>query len=399
MSIHAFSLALPKNADFVSINTGLSKMTHAFRLVIVLMACAIAASAAPQFRNAGAFLVGETSVNNSVEPGEVVTVRLALKNVGHSVASNLIATLQAGDGVTNIISPSQPYGVLKPDEPAVARDFTFKCVAPTNSLLLVKLELEDSDHSLGMVTFRFRVGPQTMYAINPDSFTINSVGPAEIFPSVLTVTNVPGTIVGVSCTLSNLSHTFPDDLDILLVSPAGDRVLLMSDACGSSTLENVTLTFSDDAVTGLPDDGFPSPLVRPSNFLNPDVFPLPAPIGPYAGVMSAFNGKEANGDWLLFILDDTPDDDGVLDGGWSLTFTTLPRVDSAPTLKFLGGTPNETIRFSVSGRPGYHYAIEGSPDPVNYDHLESFEMPASGTRIFEYQIGPEDKYFRAATDP
>src|SRR6185295_10959182 len=115
-----------------------------------------------------------------------------------------------------------------PDAPSVGRDFSFKCVAPSNSTLVLRLDLDDSGRNLGTATFRFRVGPQTTYANSALSFKINSIGPAEMFPSVLSVTNAPGTIANVSCTLSNLSHTFPDDLDILLVSPAGDRVLLMS---------------------------------------------------------------------------------------------------------------------------------------------------------------------------
>jgi subtilisin-like proprotein convertase family protein len=34
--------------------------------------------------------------------------------------------------------------------------------------------------------------------------------------------------------LKDLSHTYPDDLDILLVGPGGQTVLLMPDASGTS---------------------------------------------------------------------------------------------------------------------------------------------------------------------
>ena len=374
-------------------------MKHPLWLVMLLLAFVPALAAQPQFRNAGATLVAETSPNNAVESGENVTVRLALKNVGDAVASNLVATLQTGDGVSNAVPQIRSYGTLQPCGASVARDFSFKCMAPSNSLLLVKLDLEDSGRSFDTVTFRFRIGPQVAYASTPLSFAINDVGPAEMFPSILTITNAPGTIVNVSCTLSNLSHMYPDDLDILLVSPGGDTVLLMSDACGDVELDHVTLSFTDDADASLPDRGLPNPrVVRPSNYEVSDMFPPPAPEGPYAGVMSAFNGKEANGDWHLYILDDSEGDAGMLFGGWSLALTTVLQVDAAPTLRIIGLT-NNAIRFSVSGRVGYPYAIETAPDPVQSFQLESFTMPHTGTRIFEYPISSENRFFRAVTNP
>lgn len=375
-------------------------MKHALRLTIALLALAPALIAGPQFRNAGATLVAEASVNGAIESGEDVTVRLALKNIGDQTTSNLVATLQTGNGVSSPATPSRNYGVLKPCGLSVARDFSFKCTAPSNSLLVVTLVLEDSGQSFGSVEFRFHVGPQVTYASSPVSVIINSFGPAATFPSVLSVSNAAGRLVNVSVTLSNLSHAYPDDLDIVLVSPSGDSVMLMSDTCGGEPLEHVTLVFTDDAQGPLPDDGLPNPqTVRPTNFLIPDLLPLPAPAGPHASVMSAFNGKEANGDWQLFIFDDFDGDEGALYDGWSLTLTTLEPVDGAPTLVLLGGEPNQTIRFAVSGRAGHPYVIETSPDPVQFVHLESFEMPSTGTQIFEYELGPTNRFFRAATDP
>lgn len=366
---------------------------------MVLWVSVSAVVAQAQFRNAGALLVGEGSANNAVESGEQVTVSLALKNVGDQAASNLVGTIQTGNGVSNPLTNAQNYGLLAPWAPSVARSFAFRCIAPSNSLLVIKLDLTDSGQALGTVDFRFRVGPQVMHAENGTGFDINPVGQAATYPSVLSVSNVLGTIVKVSVTLSNLTHTFPDDMDILLVSPAGDRVLLMSDACGGNDLDEVTLTFSDDAPISLPDTGVPTSLtVRPTNFGTPDPFPIPTPSGPYAVVLSAFNGKEANGDWSLYIVDDANDDGGRLDGGWSLTLTTVQTVGGAPTLRLLGST-NNMIRFSVSGRPGYPYAIESAPDPVQSFPLESFQMPTNGVRIFEYPIGAEDRFFRAVTNP
>jgi hypothetical protein len=81
-----------------------------------------------------------------------------------------------------------------------------------------------------------------------------------------------------------------------------------------------------------------------------------------------------------------------------LTLTSYQPLDSAPSLTFLGRT-NDLIRFSVSGRPGRSYAIESSPDPVQAFPLETFIMPFTGIKTFEYPLESEDRFFRAVTDP
>src|SRR5204863_6508403 len=104
------------------------------------------------------------------------------------------------DGISNAPPLVQSYGVLAPCAPSVARDFTFTATAPTNALLLVNLDLEDSGRSLGTVSFRFRIGPQVTVAANSNKIDIYEVGVAATYPSVLSVSNVPGSIVDISLT-------------------------------------------------------------------------------------------------------------------------------------------------------------------------------------------------------
>ncbi|MCA2507892.1 MAG: hypothetical protein IM553_02050, partial [Microcystis sp. M57BS1] len=49
---------------------------------------------------------------------------------------------------------------------------------------------------------------------------------ANPYPSSLTLSGVNGTITGVTVTLYNINHTYPDDIDILLVGPQGQTVIL-----------------------------------------------------------------------------------------------------------------------------------------------------------------------------
>jgi subtilisin-like proprotein convertase family protein len=400
MIIHRFSFALLKRAISATMRGNYPGMNRPIGLLVVLLASGLAVFAQPEFRNAGAVLVTEDQADRVIRSGEHVTVSLALQNVGNRVASNLMATIQSGNGVSNPDPQPRNYGLLAPCGAPVAREFSFTANGPTNSLLLAKLDLADSGSNLGTVTFRFRIGPQITTAVNSNNIIINEFGKATPYPAVLSVSNAPGAIVKVSLTLSNLSHEFPDDLDILLVSPSGDAVMVMSDACGVVPMRDITITFDDDAAQPIPEFMLPvEPQYRPMNWEEGDLLPSPAPLGPYAGVMSAFNGKNANGDWKLYIYDDVPDLDGVLDKGWSLTITTIQPVDAKPTISIARGLTPNIVRVSVRGWPAHTYTLEAAPDLCQSFPLESFLMPTNGVRTFDLPATPATRFFRAATDP
>src|SRR5204863_4832230 len=128
----------------------------------------------------------------------------------------------------------------------------------------------------------------------------------------------------------------------LLVGPGGQKVLLMSDAGGSTGISNVTLTFDDAAASKLPDSaGITSGTYRPTDFATGDTFPSPAPAGPYGTALSVFNGLNPNGTWSLYVLDDEAGDSGSIAGGWSLKFT-YPTT-SAPTIALTSPANNATF--------------------------------------------------------
>ena len=59
-----------------------------------------------------------------INPGAAVTVGFALKNVGTSATTNLVATLQPTGGVSTPSGP-QSYGALSAGGPATSKPFSF----------------------------------------------------------------------------------------------------------------------------------------------------------------------------------------------------------------------------------------------------------------------------------
>ena len=184
--------------------------------------------------------------------------------------------------------------------------------------------------------------------------TTEAPGVAAPYPSTLSVSGLTGIVHRVTVTLRNASHTFPGDLDLLLVGPRGQACLLMSDAGGGLALADVTFTLDDVAEVALPSSGLIfNQAYRPTDFgMEPDVFPAPAPSGPYPGALSVFAGTDPNGVWSLYVVDDTPNDTGLLAGGWGLDITTVdPLADLAVSLS---AAPNPT---GVSSNVTYIIAI------------------------------------------
>ena len=181
--------------------------------------------------------------------------------------------------------------------------------------------------------------------------------PANPYPSHINVQNLRGSITDVNVQLSGYGHSFPDDVDVLLEGPKGQKVLLMSDVGGSDGVFDVNLTLDDEANNSL--SGI-SPITtgtyRPTQG-TPDsaageTFPSPAPAGPYASNLSAFDGTSPNGTWDLYVLDDHALDEGRFAGGWSLaisTDTTAPTVTNvAPQPGATGVSPTANVRVGFS---------------------------------------------------
>jgi hypothetical protein len=154
---------------------------------------------------------------------------------------------------------------------------------------------------------------------NSYPITIPSSGAATPYPSAILIDGYSSLLTDVNIHLLGLSHTWPDDIDILLVGPQGQNLIIMSDAGGSLDVVDINLTFDDAAADLLPDSAqIVSGSYRPTNYGAGDNFPAPAPAPTAATTLATFNNTDPNGTWFLYVVDDTGSDSGQIARGWCL---------------------------------------------------------------------------------
>ncbi len=315
------------------------------------------ASPATQILSVGAVITQESGpVNGLVDAGETVTVSLALANIGSLDTVNLKATLLPSGGVT---SPSLPqnYGALIRGGAAVAKSFTFTATSVPGAAVVATLQVRDErpgvTNNLGTAAFTFN-SPSTSVWSSPSAIVIPDHGIAAPYPSAITVSGLFGVLTKATVTLKQVSHNFPHDVSVLLVSPDGVNVLLMSHTGGGHAVTNLTLTFDDSGANILPSgDSLGSKTYKPGSYPGPISFFPPAPAAPYAAVLGGLNGRDPNGVWTLYVLDDATGDAGTIAGGWSLdlatasplrAFTDLAvAMTSAPGSLLVGETLTSTV--------------------------------------------------------
>ena len=294
---------------------------------------------------AGATLTYESidPPTGGIENGETVHLSLALKNTGGKDTGNLTATLLSGDGVASLSDP-QVYGVISAGGPAVSQSFTSKVDVVSGDTVQFSLQLNDGS-ALDSVTFTFHLSGTATFGNTSPIVIPNTVGSASPYPSTLNVTGLHGLISKATVTLVKFSHSFPDDVDILLVSPSGEACVLISDCGGNNSLTNVTFTLDDASVLKLPDTArITAGVFHPTDYETGDSFPSPAPAGNHPAVLAVFNGTDPNGTWSLYVADDSMEDAGVISGSWKLTLSTVDPVNPAADLALTATSSRSILR-------------------------------------------------------
>lgn len=147
-------------------------------------------------------------------------------------------------------------------------------------------------------------------------------GGSTPYPSTVSVTTDRTIVEDVNVRLVQISHEFPDSLDLLLAGPKGQTVMLFSDATSSFSGSSDTITFDDEAAGPVPDP-MVSGRYRPTDVDDgsADFLPPPAPGGPFGSALSAFRMLDPNGPWNLYAVDDDVDGVGGSITSWRITLT------------------------------------------------------------------------------
>lgn len=164
---------------------------------------------------------------------------------------------------------------------------------------------------------------------------------------------MPGLITRVEVHLNDVNHTRPGDLDIMVETPSGKFIYLMSDNCGATAMVNDFFYFADDHPNVMAQTSLscaPSNQ-RPSDHyvgVNDDVWDT-APGAVSVTSFAGLNGTNESGTWKLHVADDSAAETGTLTG-WEIQIdTTMPDALRLPAAGDLG-TAGPFIK-SVGGFP------------------------------------------------
>ncbi len=180
-------------------------------------------------------------------------------------------------------------------------------------------------------------GATNVISGNLAPITINDNTTASLYPSVGTISGVNQSITRIRVQLNNFTHTFPDDVDIILEGPQGQKAIVMSDAGGGADVSNLQMIFDSVAPLSaiLPDEGVTTAgTFRAVNYGNgagvftdtfPAPFPAPNTLTDAPADLSVFHQTNPNGQWKLYVVDDAGQDSGSISGGWTL-LVTVPAI-------------------------------------------------------------------------
>jgi len=221
--------------------------------------------------------------------------------------------------------------------------------------------------------------------------TIRTNAMATPYPGAIVVAGVSNRVVKLTATLHGLNHASPGDLGVLLQSPSGENLVLMSGDAEDADIASVTLTFDDDAPEYLSDEVLVSGIFKPT-FHTAPAFPAPAPSTQRMARLADLTTPDVNGTWLLYVNDqhlsslfETP---GQLAGGWSLTFTeAVPAASVEPAFTRIR-RDGEQLRLEWTASPGWKLQSTSSllhpawTDVPGSSGVSQMQLPAASTNQF-----------------
>ncbi|HMG35881.1 MAG TPA: S8 family serine peptidase [Blastocatellia bacterium] len=260
--------------------------------------------------------------NGTIDPCESVSLSLPLTNVGGAGATAISGVLTSASPGVTIVTGTAAYPNLAPSATGTSTPpfkFKYACGATCGAALNFTLTVTYSGGPSPQVfTFSLKTGaagaPVTVSYTGPvvpipDATDLSGSNPGAPAFANLTVSGLTGSIFdidfrfdGTSCsatpgsTTVGLDHTFINDLQVTLISPAGTQVKLIDNTDGSGN--NFCQTTLDDESAG------------------PSIQSVASSQAPFTGSfkpanpLSAFDGETPNGTWQLKVQDFFAEDTG-----------------------------------------------------------------------------------------
>lgn len=275
-------------------------------------------------------VVQKSATPDRVLPNDLVTYSITVSNAGPAIAPGVFLTENLSSALT-LVKVAQGQGTSTVNNNTIQFNLGTMAIGQSVSLSVVgratlpldisstssasstNLDPSPADNFATVTTSRGKFLANTNQIVIPDS------GPASLYPSTITVSGVTGIVKQVRVNISGLGHSYARDIDMLLVSPSGQKIMLLSDGGPGSGLAGLNLVFSDDAPSSIPLNGFLSGVYKPTDYDQAtDTMPAPAPAGPYTNSLGSLSGLDPNGVWSLYVADDTRQESGTISNGWSL---------------------------------------------------------------------------------
>ncbi|HTS19292.1 MAG TPA: proprotein convertase P-domain-containing protein [Verrucomicrobiae bacterium] len=231
--------------------------------------------------------------NGAINPGETVTVDLALQNTGNAPLSNVVATLQSVGGVT-LPSGPQSYGTLLANGGAATNSFSFTAEGTCGGVLTATLLIQTNSAPYRTVPYGF-----TMGAPSPVSKIYSTGGVSIPIPdkssNTVSITVSDANVVSNVTVSIRMSENYDGDISMNLIHPDGTVVELIAYnpvnggqdfGTGATDCTGTFTVFDDSAATA-----------------------ISAGSSPYAGSyrpvtkLGVLDGKSTLGTWKLQIVD------------------------------------------------------------------------------------------------
>ncbi len=225
---------------------------------------------------------------------------------------------------------------------------------------------DDAGGDIGSISGGFRVTINTAPAAIEVPLGDTGGGVASPYPQSIAISGVLGVVTDVNVGIIGIAHTFPDDIDMMIVGPQGQKVMLMSDACGNADINNFQYTFDDEAPAPMTDGGSCFPVGnQPVDYEPGENLPVPAPAGPYGTTLSVFDGVNPNGTWQLYINDDAGADAGYIINVPTVNLTVDPPPDTTITKHPLKQVTKRkaTFEFTSNEHPNVTYQCKLNSAP------------------------------------